>query len=80
MKSLKRTLYGTRSERLRSHKPRNKQIAFVFDEIAIGVAGIAAELAKTGGKVKPQRAPWQSKEFGAHLARGDPFGPEMSSD
>jgi transposase len=64
---LERTLYGTRSERLHSDKP--EQIAFVFDEIATGVAAIEAELIKAGGKDKPQRAPRPRKEFGAHLER-----------
>ena len=36
VKMLERTLYGTRSERLRSDRPSDEQIAFVFDEIAIG--------------------------------------------
>ncbi|WP_247448039.1 hypothetical protein [Bradyrhizobium sp. 197] len=31
---MERTLYGTRSERLRSDTPTDEQIAFVFDEIA----------------------------------------------
>ncbi|WP_108523311.1 IS66 family transposase [Bradyrhizobium algeriense] len=70
VKMLERTLYGTRSERLRSDKPSDEQIAFVFDEIATGVAAIEAELAKAGGKDdKPQRAPRPRKEFGAHLER-----------
>jgi len=69
VKMLERTLYGTRSERLRSDKPSDEQIAFVFDEIATGVAAIEAELAKAGGRDKPQRAPRPRKEFGAHLER-----------
>ena len=69
VKMLERTLYGTRSERLRSDKPSDEQIAFVFDEIAIGVASAEAELAKAGGKDKPKRAPRPRKEFGAHLER-----------
>ena len=31
VKMLERTLYGTRSERLRSDKPSDEQIAFVFE-------------------------------------------------
>ena len=50
VKMLERTLYGTRSERLRSDKQSDEQIAFAFDEIATGVAAIEAELAKAGGK------------------------------
>jgi transposase len=77
VKMLERTLYGTRSERLRSDRPSDEcafqpideQIAFVFDEIATGVAAVEAELAKAGGKDKPQRAPRPRKEFGAHLER-----------
>jgi len=69
VKMLERTLYGTRSERLRSDRPSDEQIAFVFDEIAIGVAAVEAELAKAGGKDKPKRAPRPRKEFGAHLER-----------
>lgn len=69
VKMLERTLYGTRSERLRSDKPNDEQIAFVFDEIATGVAAIEAELAKAGGTDKPKRAPRPRKEFGAHLER-----------
>ena len=69
VKMLERTLYGTRSERLRSDTPSDEQIAFVFDEIATGVAAIEAELAKTGGQDKPKRAPRPRKEFGAHLER-----------
>src|ERR1700756_1407479 len=56
VKMLERTLYGTRSERLRSDTPSDEQIAFVFDEIATGVAAIEAELAKAGGQDKPKRA------------------------
>ncbi|WP_368508631.1 hypothetical protein [Bradyrhizobium lupini] len=33
------------------------------------MAAIEAERAKTGGKVKPQRAPRPRKEFGSHLVR-----------
>jgi transposase len=69
VKMLERTLYGTRSERLRSDQPSDEQIAFAFDEIATGVAAIEAELAKAGGKDKPKRAPRPRKEFGAHLER-----------
>lgn len=69
VKMLERTLYGTRSERLRSDTPSNEQIAFVFDEIATGVAAIEAELAKAGGQDKPKRAPRPRKEFGAHVER-----------
>ncbi|TMJ81950.1 MAG: IS66 family transposase [Alphaproteobacteria bacterium] len=69
VKMLERTLYGTRSERLRSDKPSDEQIAFAFDEIATGVAAIEAELANAGGKDKPKRAPRPRKEFGAHLER-----------
>jgi len=69
VKMLERTLYGTRSERLRSDRPSDEQIAFVFDEIATGVAAIEAELAEAGGKDKPERAPRPRKEFGAHLER-----------
>jgi len=69
VKMLERTLYGTRSECLRSDRPSDEQIAFVFDEIAIGVAVVEAELAKAGGKDKPKRAPRPRKEFGAHLER-----------
>src|SRR5581483_3501283 len=69
VKMLERTLYGTRSERLRSDKPSDEQIAFIFDEIATGMAAIEAELAKAGGKDKEQRAPRPRKEFGAHLER-----------
>src|ERR1700756_2648636 len=69
VKMLERTLYGTRSERLRSDKPSDEQIAFAFDEIATGVAAIEAELAKAGGKDKEKRAPRPRKEFGAHLER-----------
>ena len=69
VKMLERTLYGTRSERLRGDRPSDEQIAFVFDEIAIGVAAVEAELAKAGGKDKPKRAPRPRKEFGAHLER-----------
>jgi transposase len=69
VKMLERTLYGTRSERLRSDQPSDEQIAFAFDEIATGVAAIEAELAKAGGKDKPNRAPRPRKEFGAHLER-----------
>src|SRR5215813_4022538 len=43
VKMLERTLYGTRSERLRSDTPSDEQIAFVFDEIATGVAAVEAE-------------------------------------
>jgi zinc-finger binding domain of transposase IS66 len=50
-------------------KPSDEQIAFVFDEIATGVAAIEAELAKAGGKDKPKRAPRARKEFGTHLER-----------
>lgn len=45
VKMLEHTLYGTRSELLRSDTPSDEQIAFVFDEIANGVAAIEAELA-----------------------------------
>jgi transposase-like protein len=38
VKMLARTLYGTRSEHLRSNRPSGELIAFVFDEIATGVA------------------------------------------
>src|SRR5947207_628455 len=69
VKMLERTLYGTRSERLRSDKPSDEQIAFAFDEIATGVAAIEAELANAGGKDKPKRAPRPRKELGAHLER-----------
>ncbi|WFU41810.1 IS66 family transposase [Bradyrhizobium sp. CB82] len=69
VKMLERTLYGTRSERLRGDTPSDEQIAFVFDEIATGVAAIEAELAKAGGTDKPKRAPRPRKEFGAHLER-----------
>jgi transposase len=69
VKMLERTLYGTRSERLRSDTPTDEQIAFVFDEIATGMAAIEAELAKAGGQDKPKRAPRPRKEFGAHLER-----------
>ncbi len=69
VKMLERTLYGTRSERLRSDTPSDEQIAFVFDEIATGVAAIEAELAKAGGRDKSKRAPRPRKEFGAHLER-----------
>ena len=69
VKMLERTLYGTRSERLRSDTPSDEQIAFVFDEIATGVAAIEAELAKARGQDKPKRAPRPRKEFGAHLER-----------
>ena len=50
VKMLERTLYGTRSERLRSDKPSDEQIAFAFDEIATGVAAIEAELAKAANE------------------------------
>ena len=33
------------------------------------MAAIEAELAKAGGRDKPQRAPRPRKEFGAHLER-----------
>src|SRR5246127_4330314 len=69
VKMLERTLYGTRSERLRSDTPSDEQIAFVFDEIATGGAAIEAELAKAGGQDKPKRAARPRKEFGAHLER-----------
>ncbi len=69
VKILERTLYGTRSERLRSDRPSDEQIAFAFDEIATGVAAIEAELANAGDKDKPKRAPRPRKEFGAHLER-----------
>jgi transposase len=69
VKMLERTLYGTRSERLRSDTPSDEQIAFVFDEIATGVAAVEAELAKAGGKDQAKRAPRPRKEFGAHLER-----------
>lgn len=83
VKMLERTLYGTRSERLRGDKPSDEQITFVFDEIVTGVAAIEAELAKAGGRDKPKRAPRPRKEFGAHLERVEivaepevPFGCE----
>jgi hypothetical protein len=41
---LERTLCGTRSERLRSDRLSGEQIAFVFDEIATGMAAVEAEL------------------------------------
>ncbi|MGY4412231.1 hypothetical protein ACVWW4_003967 [Bradyrhizobium sp. LB7.1] len=69
VKMLERTLYGTRSERLHSDTPSDEQIAFVFDEIATGVAAIEAELAKAGGQDKPKRAPRPRKELSAHLER-----------
>ena len=69
VRMLERTLYGTRSERLRSDRPSDEQIAFAFDEIATGVAAIEAELAKAGGKDEAKRAPRPRKEFGAHLER-----------
>lgn len=47
----------------------DEQIAFAFDDIAIGVAAIEAELGKAGAKDKPKRAPRPRKEFGAHLER-----------
>lgn len=56
VKMLERALYGMRSERLRSDTPTDEQIAFVFDEIATGMAAIEAELAKAGGQDKPKRA------------------------
>jgi len=69
VKMLERTLYGTRSERLRSDRPSDEQIAFVFDEIATGVAAVEAELAKAAGTDRTKRAPRPRKEFGAHLER-----------
>ena len=57
VKMLERTLYGTRSERLRSDRPSDEQIAFVFDEIATGVAAVEAELAKAAGTDRTKRAP-----------------------
>ncbi len=71
VKMLERTLYGTRSERLRSDTPSDGQIAFVFDEIATGMAAIEAELAKAGGQDQPKGAPRPRKEFSAHLERGE---------
>ncbi len=69
VKMLERTLYGARSERLRSDTPSDEQIAFVFDEIATGMSAVEAELAKAGGQDKPNRAPRPRKEFGAHVER-----------
>ena len=69
VKMLERTLYGTRSERLRSDRPSDEQIAFVFDEIATGVAAVEAELAKAAGTDRTKRAPRPRKELGAHLER-----------
>jgi transposase len=69
VKMLERTLYGTRSERLRSDKLSTEQIAFVFEEIETGVSAVEAELAKAGGKDMPKRVPRPRKEFGAHLER-----------
>ena len=62
------TLYGTRSERLRSERASGEQIAFVFDEIATGVAAVEAELAKAAGTDRTKRAP-RRNEFEAHLER-----------
>ncbi len=69
VKMLERTLYGTRSERLRSDTPIDEQIAFVLDEIVTGVAAIEAEPAQAGGQDKSKRASRPRKEFGAHLER-----------
>jgi transposase len=66
---LERTLYGTRSERLRNDRPSGEQIAFVFDGIATGVAAVEAELAKAAGTDRTKRAPRPRKEFGARLER-----------
>src|SRR6516165_7506139 len=66
VKMLERTLYGTRSERLRSDRPSDEQ---VFDEIATGVAAVEAELAKAAGTDRTKRAPRPRKELGAHLER-----------
>ncbi len=58
VKMIERTLYGTRSERLRSERPSDEQIGFVFDKIATRVAAVEAELAKAIGTDSTQRAPW----------------------
>jgi hypothetical protein len=47
----------------------DEQIAFVFDEIATGVAAVEAELAKAAGTDRTKRAPRPRKELGAHLER-----------
>ena len=69
VKMFERALYGTRSERLRSDKPSEEQIAFVFDEIETGVAAVEAELEKAGGNSKSKDAPRLRKEFASHLER-----------
>jgi transposase len=54
---------------LRSDRPSDEQIAFVFDEIATGVAAVEAELAKAAGTDRTKRAPRPRKALGAHLER-----------
>jgi transposase len=66
---LERTLYGTRSERLRSDRPSEEQITFVFDEIATGVEAVEAELEKAVGTDRTKRVPRPRKGFVAHLER-----------
>jgi hypothetical protein len=52
--------FGTRSERLRSDRPSDEQIAFVFDEIATGVAAVAARTSRNArrGRARSSARIW----------------------
>lgn len=68
VKMLERARFGTRSERLGVGQLSDEQIAFVFDEVEVGVAAIEAELEHTRSD-RPRRAPRPRKDFAAHLER-----------
>jgi transposase len=69
IKVLERARFGRRSERLVADALSEEQYALVFDEIAIGVAAIKAQLAKAAGPSKNPRAPRPRKSFADHLER-----------
>src|SRR4029079_5101930 len=62
VRTLERSRYGTRSERLHSATLNDEQHAFVFDEIKTGLAAIEAELESTA-QDKPKREPGSTQAF-----------------
>ena len=67
IKMFERARYGKRSEKLKLDSVNAEQQAFVFDEIATGLAAIKAELGKP--KTKGSRPSRPRKGFAAHLER-----------
>ncbi|EGF92390.1 transposase IS66 family protein [Asticcacaulis biprosthecium C19] len=68
LKAYERARFGRRSEKLGAAVD-DEQHAFVFDEIATGIADLEAKIEKGRGAGAAKRAPRPRKSFPAHLER-----------